>query len=711
MMWLAALVTITALRLEPHQTVHLDGRLDEEFWRNATAAGDFVQQDPDNGAAATERTEVRIVYDAHRLVLGVVCFDSAPSELHGNQMQRDQPLTSDDRFIVTIDTFLDGRTGYYFEINPSGAMGDALIIPSTSGAGAQPANLNRSWDGIWDARVIRTAAGWSAEIEIPFRTLNFDPHAETWGINFQRTIRRKNEETLWTAYPRNQGVTFMEAAGRLSGLTGLTQGLGVDVRPYWTGSSTTAPGRAAPDAVTRGTYGGDLFYNLTPGLRANVTVNTDFAETEVDQRQVNLTRFPLFFPEKRTFFLEGSSFFDFSREPGNTIVPFFSRRVGLDDNGVPQPIDGGVKLTGQAGAFDVGALHVATRETSALAGEQLSAFRVRRRLLAQSYVGGIYTRRAGGGVRDRQSAGLDFALSTAHFRGRDVLELSGFWLTTTGGSIGSGTGSAYGVRVSYPNDPLNARIVVSNVDANYDPAIGFVERRAYRRVNPGVRYIVHTDRHPIVRRFSFEPDIDLRFDPQGRLETRKPDLQVLRVDFQSGDGVELHVFPMLERLPRPFEISSGVTLPAGGVYSFLRRQYRFTSAAQRLIAVNGQYEDGTFYSGDRRQLTSTVTLRPHAGWLFGFTGDYNDVTLREGHFTTTVWRIDVNTQFSPWLSLMQNVQYDTVSNGLGWQARFRWIRKPGDDFYFVYTHNWIDTDTLRTIDRRAAFKVVKTFRF
>jgi hypothetical protein len=389
MIALAALVTVAALRLAAGQPLQIDGRLDETFWRDAAPAGDFTQQDPDNGAPATERTEVRIAYDARRLVIGILCFDSAPGQLQANQMQRDQPLTADDRFILSIDTFLDGRTGYYFEINPAGAMGDALIVPATSGGGAQPANLNRSWDGIWDARVVRTADGWSAEIEIPFRTLNFDPNTNTWGINFQRTIRRNNEETLWTAYARNQGVTFMAAAGRLTGLTALTQGHGIDVRPYWTGSSASAPGRGDPQALTRGTYGGDLFYNLTPGMRANLTVNTDFAETEVDQRQVNLTRFPLFFPEKRAFFLDGSSFFDFAREPDNSIVPFFSRRIGLDQSGVPQPIDAGGKLTGQIGSFDIGALHVATRETGIAQGEQFSAFRLRRRLLAQSYVGAM----------------------------------------------------------------------------------------------------------------------------------------------------------------------------------------------------------------------------------------------------------------------------------------------------------------------------------
>ena len=303
----------------------------------------FLQRDPDNGAPATERTEVRVVYDADRLLLSVICHDSEPDRVLANQMQRDRSFETDDRFMWTIDTFLDGRTGYFFEINPAGAMGDGLVDP---GADAGFSNdfgvgINRSWDGIWMARVRRTPTGWTAEMEIPFRTVNFDPNGTAWGINFQRTVRRKNEDSLWNGHARNQGLARMTNAGRLEGMAGISQGLGLDVKPYAVGNVASAPGRGRPDALSTGDIGLDAFYNVTPALRANVSINTDFAETEVDQRRVNLTRFPLFFEEKRDFFLEGSGFFDFSREPDEAVVPFFSRRIGLDDRGIQQPIDVG----------------------------------------------------------------------------------------------------------------------------------------------------------------------------------------------------------------------------------------------------------------------------------------------------------------------------------------------------------------------------------
>ena len=441
-----AVRTVSAVRTAA--AVAIDGVLDEAAWSSAVAATDFRQRDPDNGAPATERTEVRLLYDADRLILGVTLHDSEPDRLLGNQMQRDQPFLADDRFMWTIDTFLDGRSGYYFEINPAGAMGDGLIDPSETDDDLG-ADVNKSWDGIWTARVRRGATGWTAEIEIPFRTVNFDPNNGAWGINFQRTVRRKNEESLWTGYERNFGLARMSNAGRAEVLSGLSQGLGLDLKPYVVGNVSSAPGRGRAGSIATGDIGLDLFYNLTPALRANVSINTDFAETEVDERQVNLTRFPLFFQEKRDFFLQGSSYFDFARELGNQITPFFSRRIGLDSRGQPQRIDVGGKLTGQVGAFDLGVMQVRTADSLNQAGADVSVLRVRRRLLRQSYLGGLYTRRAdrATGSPDRHTAGADFALATSSFRGSDkAIDWSGFYLFTSNPD-GTGDAAASGSRL------------------------------------------------------------------------------------------------------------------------------------------------------------------------------------------------------------------------------------------------------------------------
>ena len=707
---------VTAVRLQDSDRIMLDGRLAEEVWRRAMPASGFRQQDPNTGEPASEPTEVRVVYDTNRLIVGVTCFDSEPRRIMGNQMQRDQSLGADDRFMIALDTYSDGRSGYYFEINPSGAMGDGLVLPGTGTGGTTTTGgggVNRSWDGIWNARVDRNETGWTAEIEIPLHTINFKPDASTWGINFQRTIRRKVEESLWTGWARNQGLTYMPAAGRLQGLEGLHQGLGLDVLPYVVGNSSAAPGRGRPSSIETGALGADVVYNLTPGLRANMSINTDFAETEVDQRQVNLTRFPLFYPEKRAFFLEGASIFAFSRETGNSIVPFFSRRIGLDDTGVPQPIDYGAKLTGHLGAFDLGVLQVRTRDRGATPGEDFTVVRGQQRFWKQSYVGGLFTTRSDASAPARQTAGVDVALATSQFLGKQVLEVSGFYLNTTK-LPGSRGGAAFGARVNMPNDPINWHVAVREVQDGYDPAVGFVDRRSYRQIEPDIRYTVHTERgrfERYIRRFSFEGNFNHLFNLDGQLETRRVDLQFLRVDLHSSDLVEFHLLPLYERLPRDFQISPGVILPAGGEYSFLRRHYQTQTTTSRPVSLNAVYEDGAFYSGQRRQVTGTLSVRPHRGWLINVGGDFNEISLREGRFTTRVWLNDINTQFNPFVSLVNRLQFDTVTRQLGWQARFRWITRPGNDIFFVYTHNWTDRTTLQTLDRKGSIKIVRTIRF
>jgi hypothetical protein len=723
---------LQALRLEAGDMLRLDGTLDEPFWTRAAPATDFVQRDPQNGAPATERTEVRLVYDEHRIVLGVICYDREPQRVLGNQMQRDQSFEADDRFVWTIDSFLDGRSGYFFEINPSGAMGDGLIDPSGGERDDElGAGVNKSWDGIWLARVRRTPRGWTAEIELPLRTLNFDHTSATWGINFQRTIRRKNEESLWAGHARNQGVARMSNAGRLTGLTRLSQGLGLDLKPYVVATAFAAPGRGRDDAVAKGDAGLDIFYNLTPALRANLSINTDFAETEVDERRVNLTRFPLFFEEKRDFFLEGSSFFDFGREPEQAVVPFFSRRIGLDAEGNPQRIDVGAKLTGQAGAFDIGMLQVRTAEEGLTPGEDFSVMRIRSRLFAQSYLGALYTRRsarstlpAGPLAGGRHTAGIDLALRTSSFRGNQNLELSALYLWTTparegGGESPQSHGSgAWAVRLEYPNDPVSASLSVRELQEAYDPAVGFVERRGYRRVNPRIEWAPRPRDHRWIRNFEFGADVDVQNDTRNRPLTRQYRLTLFDVNLHSGDSIRIEATPTYERLDEDFEISEGIVLPMESTHRFTRYELGLFSADHRVITLEPQVEFGGFFSGSRQEYSLELGIRPRRGVRLDVEAEHNIVDLDEGRFEADVYRASASTQFSPWMSLSNTLQYDTESRLLGWQLRYRWIRRPGNDIYFVYTHNWREGDPFDpfdrrflTVDNRAAMKGVYTLRF
>jgi hypothetical protein len=702
--------SVVATPLAEGEQLSVDGSLAEPAWQRAAVSAGFLQQDPDNGVAITERTEVRILHDRYNLYLGFSCFDSEPDRLLGNQMQRDQPFSADDRLMWVLDTFLDGRTGYFFEVNPSGAMGDGLVRPGLGGNVS--GDVNKDWDGIWLARVQRTDAGWFAEVQIPFRTVNFDPGAGAWGVNFQRTIRRKNEEAVWTGHARNQGLTRLSNAGRLEGLSNISQGLGLDVVPYVVGNALAAPGRGRPATIGDADVGADLFYNVTPGLRANLTINTDFAETEVDERQVNLTRFPLFFPEKRDFFLEGSSFFDFSSEPGNAVVPFFSRRIGLNE-GNPQRINYGAKLTGQAGSYDLGVLHVRTgdEEELNLSGEDFTVFRGRRRFWARSYVGAIYTRRAGDpDLPDRHTSGADFELATSTFRGSQNLEFSGFYLHTTN-LFDEGGSDGFALRLSYPNDPLSMRISVRELQEHYDPAVGFVERRNYWRVNPVTDYTMRPLNHPFIRRMTVGFNSELAYDLENVPVTRRHSLNLMDLEFHSSDTINVNVQPTYELLQEDFEIAPDVILPVGEAYDFVRYAVELNTASHRPLALTARVDLGSFFSGDRQEYVAGLTVRPRPGWLLELGAEHNEVDLAEGRFTTDVYRGTLNTQFSPWMSIVNNVQYDTVSDILGWQLRYRWITSPGNDIFFVYTHNWRDETTMRTLDRRAAAKVVRTYRF
>ncbi|MCC7032828.1 MAG: carbohydrate binding family 9 domain-containing protein [Acidobacteria bacterium] len=695
---------IRAERMLPNERIVLDGILDEAVWTRAQHGGEFIQQDPVLGAEPTERTEVRFAFNRDHLYMGVICFDSEPDKLAGNTSKRDEFLSADDRFMWTMDTFLNQQTGYFFEMNPAGLMADALMGPGGSS--------NREWDGIWNARVRQSEIGWVIEIDIPFRTLAFDPNAPAWGVNFQRTVRRKQEELLWTGHQRNQGLRRMANAGLLVGLNEVSHGKGFEVKPYVAGYVDTPGG--AP-TVGEADLGLDVAYNLTPSLRAVGTVNTDFAETEVDQRRVNLTRFPLFFPERRTFFLDGATFFDFP------IRAFFSRRIGLVE-GVPQRIIGGSKLTGQAGAHDLGALYVRTGEDQGVPGEDFLVGRWRRRILQQSYFGAIYTGRATHGETDvptRQTFGADLRLATSTFRGNKNLEFTGYWVANTTAND-AGDGAAWGARVEYPNDIWDVSVDVEEVQRNFEPAIGFTPRNDYRRYNPEFRWNPRpATRHPVIRRLGFGIDPYFLTDMRNRMESAGGNIQLFRMEMHSGDNFEVNLSPSYERLREDFEIAEGVILPGGSDYHFTRWSVSANTANRRVIALRPRAEWGTFFSGTRQEYEIGVDVRPRPGIRVNTTLEYNMLELAEGSFDTKLIRVAVDNQFTPFMYLVNNVQYDSVSRVLGWQSRFRWIVTPGNDVFVVYTQNWIDdADPLdpgrngfRNLDRRTAAKVVFTKRF
>jgi hypothetical protein len=697
---------IEVAHLDPGHGIVLDGRLDEEVWQQIPPITDFLQQEPQEGAPPSERTEVRIAHDGNALYIGVIAFDSDPDGILAYQRRRNAGLGTDDRFMWIIDTFGDGRTAYVFEINPAGVMGDALLRTGQGGG------VNKSWDGIWEVRTARGDYGWSAEIRIPFRTLNFNPDLQEWGINFQRTIRRKNEELLWSGYQRNQGLLRPHHAGRLTGIQGITRGVGLEVTPFAVGS--------ASDAGTVGDAGLDLSYSITPNLRGALSINTDFAEIEVDQRRLNLTRFPISFPEQRDFFLQASNVFSFAEASG--VTPFFSRRIGLV-GGQQVPILAGVRLHGQLADTDIGFFQVRTAAYNGRAAEDFTAARLRRNFLAQSTAGALYTRRATHQAvgfeagPDRHTLGLDLDLETSRFLGDQNLQLQTFWILTSPFTAADTTSfmdrSARGFRVSFPNQPWSGHVSYRELGLGYDPAVGFVSRNGFRRLQPTISFSPHFENSRLVRQVSWSLRYEYLTDMDFQPLTTGIGLTLFNVRFESGDRVYADVTRGYERLLRSFPLlgREDLLIPAD-IYVMWSGSIGAFSAAHRPISGGVELAHEGFWTGTRDRLSASATLRPAAGVALNGQYSLNRVILASGSVDTHLLLATSSFDLSPWTAISATAQYDNISETVGLFGRFRWTVRPGSDLYVVYTHNWlVDNGTMATLERSGATKVTYTHWF
>jgi hypothetical protein len=725
-----------AFQLGSDQGVDLDGELTEAAWARAQAITDFRQKDPVENADPSEPTEVRVMFDEDNLYIGAILYDSDPSGILGYQKRRDAPLSTDDRFMFILDTFLDSRTGYFFETNPVGLLGDGLISSGGGGRGGGGGfGVNKSWDGIWDVRTARRPDGWSVEVRIPFRTLNFDPRLDQWGINFQRTIRRRREEIQWSGYRRNQPLTQPVHAGLVTGLQGLSQGVGLEIKPYALGSWVNEPFREDPTDYPA-EIGGDIQYNITPSLRAGVSINTDFAEVEVDQRRVNLSRFPISYPEQRDFFLEGSSVYSFAPRSGPQ--PYFSRRIGINQ-GEQIPIRWGARLGGQAGRYEMGFLHMNTAEHPVTPREDFTVARLKRNFLAQSYLGVIATRRGthadstGFSPTDKYTLGVDTNLATATLFGNKNLQFEAFYVWNTEPDpdeedpdlvYSTQELSAWGFRFNFPNDVYEAHLSYREFGDFYTPAVGFVRRNDFRRVEPRIGWNPRTDRISWLRRLEF--GLQYRYLEglkSGIKEEEQWQFEFLGLAFESGDRIEYTATSTYEFLTRDFEIWPGIIVEAGGYTVWLNRISGGT-AGQRPVSIRGRGSWGGFWDGNIRNVGAEVTARPMSGLNFSAGYEINDVKLPDGSFQTNLVRASANWNATPLIAFTGNIQYDDISEIVGLFAKLHWIVQPGNDLFFVFTHNWIGNEALdpedrpngltngfSTLSRGATIKANYTFRF
>ncbi|MBI5362041.1 MAG: carbohydrate binding family 9 domain-containing protein [Planctomycetes bacterium] len=686
----------------------IDGVLDDAVWALAEPIGELHQVEPIEGAP-TERTEVRVLFDAEHLYLGVRCFDSDPVRIVGTQMARDADLDPDDRVEIVIDTFLDRRNAYFFQMSPVGSKGDALIANNGQ-------DFNKPWDGIWEGKSAIDALGWSFEMALPFQTLAFAPGASAWGLNVNRHVKRKNEVDRWNNGSRDYFVFQIAEAGDLTGLSGMRQGLGLDLVPFFHADWTNVnPG----DADLAGKPGFDAFYRLTPSLQAILTVNTDFAETEVDARRLNLTRFPLFFPEKRDFFLQDAGIFGFGDlGRGDALLPFFSRRIGLDANGEEVPILYGGKLTGRHAGWNVGALDVHTEQQDGVPEKDLFVTRLSRNIGEQSTLGGIVTSGNPSGTRDNAVFGVDWNYRAENPFGDGTLTSSVWALHSATAGI-SGDDDAFGASLAVRSDLWRWGVKAREVQSDFDALLGFVPRRGIRSFSGDVQYrpravVPAASAAPSqasVRQWRFGLESVLVTDMDGDVETASIELQPFGFELESGDELNLQLVQEHEDLAAPFDIHDGVTIPAG-TYDWLRARVEVESALKRPVSATLRLEGGEFYDGTREDLECEVSWRP-SRWFHGSVGyEQNHVDLRQGAFATEIGRVRADVSFSPDLDWFNFVQFDNESDSLGWNSRLRWIPVPGQELFVVWNQTVErEGDALVSSFQEAAFKFGCTFRF
>jgi hypothetical protein len=658
------------------RSIHIDGVLDEGEWTMAEAVDRFTQTDPVEGAPPTGRTIVRVIAGAKMIVIGIDCNDPDPTGIVSFSVRRDAALTSEDHVRVVLGPFLDGRSGYVFSVNPSGARYDGLINPGGE-------SENADWDGIWEAGTKRTETGWTAEIWIPIHTLSFNPDLREWHFNVQRRIQRKLETDRWAFPARQYQVTQTSRAGLLTGLPPFDLGRGLTVRP----AVTTGGGLPGASADLDGEFQPslDVMQRLGANMLASVTVNTDFAETEVDTRRTNLTRFPLFFPEKRTFFLEGDDIFSFGLGLNQDVLPYFSRRIGLVE-GQEVPIIAGSKFNGRVGSTNFGGLVVGTNDRHGVVEDEavMAVGRVKQNLWRESWVGAIATAGDPLGRSGSWLTGGDFTYATSRFRG-DKNFLAGVWGLATGRDGLGGDASAYGFKVDYPNDLWDIQLTAKRIGRNFDPSIGFVPRRSVYLYNGQINNRTRLATGPIQQLFhEFIPS--LATDLSGTWESYRVFMAPVNWRFRSGDRFELNANPTGERLVEPFEIADGVFIPPGS-YHWMRYRVEVGTAQKRRLYSQVTWWFGDFYDGELDQIVWTGAWNPTPLVTVEFSGERNIGRLPSGDFTQTLVGNRLRLNISPDLSIASYVQYDTDSDSVGVNTRLRWTFSPAGDLFVVYNHN------------------------
>jgi hypothetical protein len=667
----------------------LDGDvLGDPAWQAAPVISGFLQEQPDEGQPASENTEVRIVYTRDTLYIGVVCYDRDPSSIIVSDSRRDAGLDETDSFRLIFDTYRDRQNGFVFGTNPAAIEYDGQVTNEGQGGGGLSGNqqtgsgggFNLNWDAAWEVRARIDERGWSAEFAIPFRTLRFPSGADqTWGVNFQRNIRRRNERSYWAPIPRQYNLYRVSQAGTVSGIQTPTF-RSFRVTPYVLGSVVESGVRPVK-AKRLGDVGADFKYTLTPSLALDATINTDFAQVEVDDQQVNLDRFTLFFPEKRPFFLENAGFFSVGN-PGE-IDLFFSRRIGIGAGGESIPIIGGGRVSGKAGPYNIGLLNMQTDDyQDRLPSDNFSVIRVSRDLANRSSIGGMFVNRDATGDLSRENDhNRTYAVDGKWGIGQSTV-LSSFVARTDTPGI-TDEDYAFNVR-SRTNVPrFDLELGYQEVGDNFNPQVGFLSRRGYRK--PDVRVLTRWRPADFINIQELRPHVSYRsfWGHDGFQETG-----YVHIDnhWQFRNAYEVHsgMNLTLEGVRTPFEIYPGIFVPPG-TYEHKEAQLVLMTNQGAPISLNLQTFIGGFFGGDR--VTLNPTLRMRLGETLSTEVSYqrNDVDLPVGSFVTNLVRTRVSYSFNPRTFVQGLLQYNDRADLWSMNLRFGWLQAANTGLFVVYT--------------------------